>query len=220
MLNIRLKKFHFITIALVIIATPLFLYWQNNDIITTKTQYKSTEVPESFNNFKIAQISDLHNKAFGKGQKRLVDNLNDLNPDIIVITGDLIDKDKTNIEVSMDFVIEAIKIAPTYYVSGNHERISGKYQELKEQLTESGAVVLDNELVFIKRNGQEIGLIGLADVGFYSYGDYISILKDNTKSLLQKSSNFSIVLFHRPEFFSDFVDLKAQLVFCGHAHGG
>lgn len=207
--------------ALMIVVMPIFLYWQNNDIVTTKIEYKNSEIPQVFHNFKIAQVSDLHNKSFGKEQKRLIDKLNKSSPDIIVITGDLIDKDNTNIEVAMDFVRSAIKIAPIYYVSGNHEKISGKYQDLKEQLINYGVVVLDNDITFIEKDSQEIGLIGLTDVGFYAYGnDYRSILKDNLESLLRKSTDFSIVLSHRPEFISDFVACDIQLVFCGHAHGG
>jgi predicted MPP superfamily phosphohydrolase len=209
------------TTIIIVILTMMFLYWQNNHITETNLTYNNSEIPQSFNDFKIVQISDLHNKSFGKKQSRLSHKLQKINPNIIVITGDLIDKDKTDIEVAMDFVVQAVEISPVYYVSGNHEKISGKYNLLKSKLIQAGAIVLDNDIATVKINGESIHLVGLMDVGFYAYGYTTeSVLRSNLTSLLDSANSFSIVLSHRPEFINDYVKCNAKLVLTGHAHGG
>ena len=105
----------------------MFFIWQNNSIVVTEIKYSNKKIPDEFNGYTIVQISDLHNKKFGKGGKQLLDEIKKTCPDIIVITGDLIDRRKTNIEVALEFVRGAIEIAPVYYVSGNHEAWSNKY---------------------------------------------------------------------------------------------
>ena len=99
----------------------LFCIWQNNSIVITKSVYRNPKIPEEFNGYVIAQISDLHNKEFGSGQRPLLDRLESVSPDLIVITGDLVDSRRYRLDPAMQFVNGAVKIAPVYYVSGNHE---------------------------------------------------------------------------------------------------
>lgn len=222
-MKIKNYKIQIISAVLVfVILTTLFLYWQNNHIVITNIVYKNSEIPQSFNGFKIAQISDLHNKSFGKHQKRLIDKLKESQPDVIVITGDLIDKRRTNIDVAMDFVGQAVEISPVYYVCGNHEKISGQYDVLKLKLSGAGVVVLDNDTADIEINGESIQLVGLMDVVFYATArnDYKAMLRNNLSSLLGSTDKFSVVLSHRPEFINDYVECGAKLVLTGHAHGG
>ena len=75
-------------IIVTILLLIVFFRWQNNDLITSKINYKSNKLPQSFNNFKIIHISDLHNKKFGKNQSILINKINQQDPNIIVITGD------------------------------------------------------------------------------------------------------------------------------------
>ena len=106
-------------------------------------------MPVSFHGYKILQISDVHNKEFGKRQKNIIKKIESIHPDIIVITRDLIDSEKTNIDIALDLVKGAIEIAPIYYVSGNHEAWSGAYPTLKAKLEEIGVTILENPKVTI-----------------------------------------------------------------------
>ena len=84
--------------------------------------------------FRIAQVSDLHNAEFGENNAELLKLLSESKPDIIVITGDLIDASHTDAGIALGFVQESVKIAPTYFVAGNHEAASPQYDTLKSGL--------------------------------------------------------------------------------------
>lgn len=192
-----------------------FLYWQNNGLMLTQKTF-SKNVPKGFNGYKILQVSDLQNKAFGKNQQRLLSKIRNATPDIIVITGDLIDRNRTNLDLAMTFVEGAVNIAPVFYVSGNHEHQSGYFNELSERLTETGVTVLENGKSIIERNGDTLEMIGLADKRVNPY------YKDVLSTLLKGSdeTRFQILLSHRPELFETYVEKGVHLAFTGHAHGG
>lgn len=202
----------------------IFLAWQNNGIVITKYEYANKKLPEKFNGFKVLHISDLHNKNYGE---RLINKIKKINPDIIVITGDLIDRRKTMINTAADFIDGIVKIAPTYYVSGNHEQLSKHFDELKTVLHKSNVIIMDNSYATLYKNGFSIGLIGIADpaINFgkktYLKENNFSYVRDNiTKLIKDINTDFNVLLSHRPELFSVYNELKIDLVFSGHAHGG
>lgn len=206
-----------------IILVCIFLFWQNNDIVVTEFEYKNSKIPLEFENFSILQVSDLHNKRFGKNQHKIIKEIEKSNADIIVITGDLVDRRKYNLEKAMEFIREAVKYAPVYYVSGNHEAWSGKYEEVKQSLLEEGVIVLENESQPIVKNGNSIQICGVKDPAFltsgYIDGTDTSELESNLKSW-SEDSVFKILLSHRPELFDIYKANNIDLVFSGHAHGG
>ncbi|MEG0371059.1 MAG: metallophosphoesterase, partial [Clostridium sp.] len=163
-----------------------------------------------------------------KGQKNLIKHTRKINPNAIVITGDLIDSRKTDVKefnVFKAYLSEAIKIAPIYYVSGNHEQRSAIYNELREELKAIGVINLDDSITSINIAGESIGLIGLSDI--YSMGpDYMNEeskikFKQKLLNIKSKSENkFNILLSHRPELIDIYASSNADLVFSGHAHGG
>lgn len=195
-----------------IICLFIFFTWQNNSITINNISFKSDDIPKRFNGYKILQISDLHNKEFGTKQSKILSKIEKINPDIIVVTGDLIDSNHTNIDVAMDLINGAIDIAPIFYVSGNHEAWSDSYNNLKNQLKNSGVVVLDNKKTQVFNNNDSIDIIGLSDS---SCND-----SDLLSSLTENSKNFKILLAHRPELFHIYSNSNVDLVFSGHAHGG
>lgn len=218
------KKFtRRIVILIIFILLSVMLIYQNNDLKITNSVYINEKVPLSFNGFKICQISDLHNKEFGENQKTLLKKVKKNEPDIIVVTGDLIDRRKYNLDVAMDFIVGAIKIAPVYYVSGNHEAWSNQYTDIKKRLTDEGVIVLDNEITSITTENSSIHILGLSDPDFLTH-DYLD--GTNTSKLEMKlnewstNENFKILLSHRPELFELYAENNMDLVFCGHAHGG
>jgi predicted MPP superfamily phosphohydrolase len=146
-----------------------------------------------------------------------------LNPDIIVITGDLIDMRKFDLNKAMEFIKEAAKIAPIYYVSGNHEAWSGRYIEIKENLIKNNVYIIDDSADYIFRENSKIQIMGLKDPDFqtssYIEGTKTEKLKFKIHELSQ-NDNFKILLSHRPELFDIYSKNNIDIIFSGHAHGG
>ncbi|NCC15642.1 MAG: metallophosphoesterase [Clostridia bacterium] len=208
-------KYLKIKLACSLLCLAGFLYWQNNGLVLTQKTY-TKNVPEGFDGYKILQVSDLQNKTFGKNQARLLRKIQTATPDIIVITGDLIDRNRTDLDAAMEFVKGAVTIAPVYYVSGNHEHQSGCFDELLEKLTDTGVIVLENGKSIIERNGDSLEIIGLGDKRVNPY--YAQVLATLLKGA--DKDRFKILLSHRPELFETYVENGVHLAFTGHAHGG
>lgn len=193
-----------------------FLYWQNNGLMLKKMTYQG-DVPEAFDGYKILQVADLQNKVFWKDQKPLLQKIKSSDPDIIVMTGDLLDRHegRTDVDSAMDFIHEIVKIAPVYFVSGNHEHQSGEWETLAEELVAANVTVLDNGKSIIEKDGDTITLIGLADKKVNQHYDKIL-----HTLMAGQAESFNILLSHRPELFETYVQENLDLVFSGHAHGG
>ena len=142
---------------------------------------------------------------------------------MIVITGDLIDSRHTDIEIALEFARHAIKLAPVYYVSGNHEARVREYEDLKMGLAEAGVIVLEDQKVQITREGESISILGIDDPSFqedYLFGYAASVTSSALSELQNESKGYTVLLAHRPELFETYVDAGVDLVFSGHAHGG
>lgn len=212
-----------ILLIIIIVGGAGFCYFENNNIVVTKFEYKNSKVPQEFDNFSIVQISDLHNKEFGQDQKNLIDKVKGISPDIIVITGDLIDRRRYDLETAMEFVNQAVQIAPVYYVSGNHEAWSGKYEKIKEQLISVGVNVLEDDCTEINRGESIISLLGASDPDFLTSNYIDGTNLSNMVSTLEKwkdKDEFKILLSHRPELLDLYAANNMDMVFTGHAHGG
>ena len=221
----KLSKKRVILIVSVVLLVGLSVWtiWGNTALEINEYPIMSDKLPEAFSGFRIAQVSDLHNAEFGEGNKKLIELLSQTDPGIIVITGDLIDSRHTDIEIALNFVRQAIKIAPVYYVTGNHEARVREYTELKTGLADAGVIVLENQQVQITREGESITLIGIDDPSFqedYLFGDAASVSASALSELQNESDSYTILLAHRPELFDTYVDAGVNLVFSGHAHGG
>lgn len=217
-------KHNYLFIIIFIFVITVFFIWQNNIITLTKYEYKNSKLTLNFNGFKILHISDLHNKNF---HGRLHKKIKAINPDIIVITGDLIDRRKTRVDLAVDFVSQIVKIAPVYFVSGNHEQLSTSYEELKKELQKLDVNILDNSSITLKYSGEKTSIIGLADPALiYEEGNNNNNKNrayaiENLKKLSEKKEEkFNILLSHRPELYDVYNKMDIDLVFSGHAHGG
>ena len=214
-----------ILIASILILTGLIIWtlWGNIALEVNEYQITSDKIPEAFSGFRIAQVSDLHNAEFGEGNCKLIGLLSQTDPDMIVLTGDLIDSRQTDIEIALEFAEQAMQISPVYFISGNHEARMREYDDLKMGLVDAGVVVLENQQVQITKEGEHITLIGVDDPSFrtdYLFGDAESVIKQATADLQNETDSFTILLSHRPELFDTYVDSGVDLVFSGHAHGG
>jgi predicted MPP superfamily phosphohydrolase len=202
-------------------------YIGNNSISVTNIEYAGANVSKDFYGFKIVHISDLHNQSFGEGQSTLISFVKREHPDIIIVTGDLIDRRRTDIGVAMDFIRQAVNLAPVYYVTGNHEAKSTSYRELSGLLHNAGVHMLDNRYESIKRNESGIRLIGLPDISHFGYDTAEAKAKAKARLLHMLkgltgggTGSLNILLTHRPELFGLFSGHGVDIVLSGHAHGG
>lgn len=218
-----LIKYKKAIIVFTIVIIVLFCIYQNNAISITEISYTSSKVPQEFEGYTIVHISDLHNKEFGENQGRLLKKITGASPDIIVIAGDLIDRRKYDLDTAMVFIEGAIKIAPIYYISGNHEAWSGDYENISARLQSSGVHILDDQKIELVKGTGKIGILGLSDPAFltsnYVEGTNLSRIKEQLGRLSDDTS-FQILLSHRPELFDLYAHENIDLTFSGHAHGG
>lgn len=213
--------FLILIISLIILIS--FLYWQNNDIVVTQMKYSNSKIPKEFDNYTIVQVSDLHDTEFGEGNIKLLDKIRATKPDIIVITGDLIYRYDIRLDISMRFIEETVKMAPVYFITGNHEAWSEIYDEIKIKLLSYGVKIIDDVKEQIVRDGNVIEILGVQDPAFYNT-QKMKVLKctklENTIKELNNNSNFKILLSHRPELIEIYAKTYVDVVFTGHAHGG
>ena len=197
--------------------------WGNAALEVNEFEIVSDRIPQGFDGFRIAQVSDLHNARFGEDNAKLIEMLSQTEPDIIVLTGDLSDSRNTDVETALDFARQAVEIAPVYYVSGNHESRVTAYMDLKMGLGNAGVIVLENQKVEITRGQEHITLMGIDDPSFresYLFGDAAGVAEQVIGDLQEASDGYTILLSHRPELFDVYVDTGMNLVFSGYAHGG
>ncbi len=219
-------KKKFIVLAAIVAILILLIIWiayGNTDLEIYKYNVKSEDIPSEFDNFRIVQISDLHNAEFGENNEKLLLMLKQADADIIAITGDMIDSRNTDIDVAISFAQKAVNIAPVYYVNGNHEsRVLGEYEKLKQGLTDAGVTILENSSADITIGDETITLIGINDPTFRME------LVDDTmeqniahqlEDMIPDNDNYKVLLAHRPEYFDVYAG-NVDLVLSGHAHGG
>lgn len=221
------KKLSVIIVSLVLIsALILITVWgmiTNKALEINSYTIESEKLGNDFNGYRIAHISDLHNAEIGKNNEKLIEKLKESNPDIIVITGDLIDSRRTDIDVSLSFVKEAVSIAPCYYVTGNHESRIEEYDVLKYGLTEIGVTILENSTASVKKGSSTLNISGINDPSFYKdicNKNEEEIVKEQIEALHTSENTFTLLLSHRPEFFPLYAEYGFDLVLSGHAHGG
>lgn len=209
-----------ITAAVLVPALLIWLLWANSSPAATQVTVASGALPEAFEGFKIAHVSDLHNAVFGRKNEKLLSLIRAAEPDIIAITGDLIDSRHTDIDSALAFVEAAAEIAPVYYVTGNHEsRLD--FDEIEPRLIAAGARVLRNEAEYIEHGGERIRLAGIDDPSFIRTG---GTAEERAAAELEQlgdgGGTFTVLLAHRPELVEVYAEYGAGLVLGGHAHGG
>lgn len=209
-----------ITAAVLVPALLIWLLWANSSPAATQVTVASGALPGAFEGFKIAHVSDLHNAVFGRKNEKLLLLIRAAEPDIIAITGDLIDSRHTDIDSALAFVEAAAEIAPVYYVTGNHEsRLD--FDEVEPRLIAAGARVLRNEAEYIEHGGERIRLAGIDDPSFIRTG---GTAEERAAAELEQlgdgDGTFTVLLAHRPELVEVYAEYGADLVLSGHAHGG
>ena len=152
-----------------------------------------------------------------------IKKIKDFNPDIIVITGDILDSYNNDMDIAYNILSQLAIIAPCYFVSGNHElRLPEEYEQLINRMKKLNITHLHNSKLFITKNNESINLVGVEDYNFFKNEDNLNHRANFIKTLkeLYSSNHFNILLSHRPEKFPIYADIKYELIFSGHAHGG
>lgn len=217
-----MKKF----LLLLILALFIYTIYSNWQIKVTNYEIHSEEIPTSFKGFKIAQVSDLHNRDFGEENNRLLKKLDKQSPDIVVLTGDMVSTSDQNFEAFFSFTKKVASKYPTYYIVGNHEQaLDSNYQEeIYNYLDSIGVTTIDNDVVVLEDGEDKINLYGIwYHLMYYKNAKDDSIhfgTEQMSKIVGQAKEGFNIGLIHNPVYFETYADWGMDLVLSGHMHGG
>lgn len=215
------KKRHTWPFFLLLLAvTILFLWWGNQSLQTAEFDFVSSRLPDGFDGCRIVVLSDLHGAEFGDGNADLFEKVSAQQPDYIFYLGDLEDRYRGSTPGYAASVADGLTaIAPTYYVTGNHEWAIGDVPELKETLSEHGVTVLSNRFLTLERDGAEIVLAGIDDPN--GYADQKTPEQLAVEIFAEYGDPFWLLLAHRNnKFVEEYSLLGADLVLSGHGHGG
>lgn len=207
--------------ALIFLALAGFVIWDNNALEVTRAEFSSVRLPAGFDGLVVVQLSDLHGKEFGEGNKRLLDAVAAQSPDLIAVTGDLVDENtKRPLQYAAAIGGALSALAPTYYVTGNHEWALRQAEDVCAALESAGVTCLRNQTVPIERDGERILLSGVDDPN--AYADQ-KTPEDVTRELLEAygENDFRLLLAHRNNLFAtEYYRLGYDLTLAGHGHGG
>lgn len=225
----KTKKKHITAAVLTVLAAVLGIWtlWQDANVSVTDVTITSARLPEEFDGFTIAHVSDLHNTLL---TDKALAQLRELSPDIIAVTGDSVDCHRTDLEPTKHFFTEAAEVAPCYYVTGNHEALipAEDYLELEQWISMEGDVLHD-ESVMLRRGDAEIAILGVDDPSFIVNEETMDAPERNLVSSLMSpkelqtlagGAEFTVLLSHRPDLFENYADAGMDVVLTGHAHGG
>lgn len=214
------KKKKLLLLLVLIIIFILWMIWDNKRLVLSKYKITSNNLPEDFKGYKIIQISDYHNDNYSQQVKVIITKEK---PDIITITGDLIDSYHTNEEKSLNLIRQIKDLAPIYYVTGNHESRLSITEEFIKDLEKLGVNVLRDRKINLQKGHASINLIGIEDPDFSldkSLDYEVKAMMEDKLSKLVEKDKFNLLLSHRPEHFESYVDQGVDLSLTGHAHGG
>lgn len=215
----RAKRFFRVVLALTVVLGAL-IYDSQTRIVTEEFPIGNAALPGAFEGFRIVHLSDLHAREFGKDNQKLIDAVREAEPDIICITGDMIDgpRDEAQERYVTTLIGGLTAIAPVYYVSGNHEWAAGWARELFAMLEDLGAAVLRNRYVTLERDGAEIILAGVDDPN--GLRDQKSPAELVEEIVAAHPGDYILMLAHRDTELDMWARLGVDAVLCGHAHGG
>ncbi len=217
----RRKKRRWLIAAGVMIFLLLLFVWlmydSSENLQVSRYELASEKLPDSFDGFRIVQLSDLHGAQFGSDGTALAEKVRELEPDLIALTGDFV-TDEGDLEAVRALVSELTDICPVYFVSGNHEFGSGLAQEVRQIMTDAGVRYLSNEFVSIDRGGDRILLGGVEDP--LAYADMIDPPELARRMNEADAAAFKVLLGHRNYWMTEYPELPVDLILSGHAHGG
>ena len=216
----RKRRRRLLPLLLVLLFCIVFFQWSNHSLQIQRFTYASPRLPEGFDGCVAVQLTDLHGAVFGENNQALIDAVREQAPDYIFLTGDLLDQYRqTPHSYAVDLGRAMADIAPTYFVTGNHEWALPDIRGLKRALEEAGVTVLTNESVVLERNGDRIVLAGIDDPNGFAGQKTPEEVAQEVRDAY--GDPFWLLLAHRNNYFeSEYSLLGADLVISGHGHGG
>ncbi len=219
-----MKRFFIITIIVIcIIAVAILL---NGVYCNNTLEISNYEIKNNKNSAKLhfVFISDLHNKEFGDNNADLVNKIKEQNPDFITLGGDFVTKEFVDDTCLKNLLTHLVKIAPTYCVLGNHELGLLDELDIKSDINNTGAILLDNESIVFEKDGEKVSIGGLSDFPYYEFNapDYDTAERYFWEEYANSQNDaFAILLHHQPEYIGSLLkESSVDLVLCGHTHGG
>ncbi len=202
-------------ILLILLLLAAFFYWQNFSVQTETLTVKCDGLPTRFDGLRIVQLSDLHGRSFGEDNAKLLASVTEAAPDLICITGDLFNTAQ-QVQQLTPFLRTLCEIAPTYYVTGNHEWQVEDLRSLLAQMEALGVHVLRNEYVHL---GDDLVIAGVDDpCGPYDQKTPEQLVSEIRAEVGEEC--FVVMLDHRNDRLARWAELGVDLVLSGHCHGG
>ena len=203
-----------------VLLSAVYGWWDNTTLQVTRFDPAFTDLPAGFDGCRIVVLSDLHGARFGEDNADLFAAVAAEEPDYIFYLGDLEDKYRGPVAGYPAEVADGLSaIAPTYYVTGNHEWAIGGVPALKKELEAHGVSVLSNQFVTLERNGDTAVLAGIDDPN--GYADQKTPEQLAAELYAACGDPFWMLLAHRNDHFAgQYSLLGADLVISGHGHGG
>lgn len=207
------RMIKYILLLCAVLFVVLLVIGFDRRLEVTHYTFTSAKLPAGFDGYKIVMLSDLHDRSFGDDNEELIEAIKELEPDIIVMTGDMIDKDDKEVKAETAVLFQELPfIAETYAVDGNHEDGSQITSQLHLMYEIAGIHEITNKQVKIEKGNDAILLSGLS--GYYK--KYLNIRKASP----EYREMFNIALMHRMGYFNEVKNYGFSLVLSGHAHGG
>ena len=205
-------------LAAMVLTAVLAAVYCNYSLETEDWTISSTRLPEAFSGLRVTLLTDLHGAGFGPENQRLLEAVAESRPDLIAICGDLADR-LTDREMLSPLLRELTAIAPTYYVSGNHEWSRSDAEDLLAQIADCGVTVLRGDYVLLEREGQTMVLAGVEDP--IAYADQVTParLMERIRGEIP-GDPYVLMLCHRNNTLELWSGLETDAVLSGHGHGG
>ena len=225
----KLRTVLWLVLWLIAVIIIIVINHYNRHLVISNYKINDPRWPATINGWRLIQLSDIHNQATeGPGNNKIINSVQKLQPDIITITGDLFDGDRTNIPNNLQLVKRLTSIAPVYVVLGNHEFANDDYIRLIQLVEEAGARVIRNELVTINDKNTPIMIIGLDDPAAWGWPLSYKAQTQLTAQTLNKimtspefdSTSPRLILAYRPELWSQYLLADPLIILSGHTHGG
>lgn len=204
--------------AAVLLTAVLAAVYCNYTIQSEEWVVSSSRLPQSFDGLKITLLTDIHGGRFGTDSQTLLEAVRVAEPDYIAISGDLVDE-YSDLSMLSPLLKGLTAIAPTCYVTGNHEWSRTDTEEVLSQISQEGVTVLRNDYLLLEQDGQTLVLAGGEDPNGYadmeSPEDFMARLRAEIPG-----DPYTVLLYHRNDALTQWADLQADLVLSGHGHGG
>jgi predicted MPP superfamily phosphohydrolase len=228
------RKTFWIVPACICLLLAVLLLISNTVLVGETYTIRSSRLPQGFDGFRIVQLSDLHSRAFGKNSRTLLRKIESQKPDIVVLTGDMVNSTDTEFGTFETLARELAERWPVYLIVGNHEQMLPEetLRSLLARIESYGVTVLDNEKITLTRGDDAIDLYGLwYNLRYYSDQTNPIIQEDAETYFLSAEKieeligapapgRFRLLLSHNPVFFKSYQAWGADLTLAGHLHGG